>query len=200
MATKLVLSNPSRNYGSWDAKLFEPVPRQKFLSVYNICPPNCLTFPNPNTKINYGNAHDSDCFGNFWKKPKSAHCQTWVGIVASWRKSWVRNNRDKAWDREPWHAWAVALVKNEFTHINRNFISTIAVQTWRKLKMVVAWTVYKHNFMKVAREKCGRNLNIWYGGNNAQRGRDKCLRFAFKWMQEVASHPDTPPKSQSKEI
>lgn len=45
MATKIAFSNPSQNYGFWDAKLFEPVPRQKFLSVYNICPPQLSYFP-----------------------------------------------------------------------------------------------------------------------------------------------------------
>lgn len=47
-------------------------------------------------------------------------------------------------------------------------------------------------FVKVARENCGHNLSIWYGGKSAQRGQDKCLKFAFKWMQEIATHPDTP--------
>lgn len=78
-----------------------------------------------------------------------------VGIVSSWRKSWVKKNRDKAWDRELYHSWVVAPVKNEGTRKGRTLIIydkarlwsyMIIMQTWRKqaqTKVVVAWTVWK---------------------------------------------------------
>lgn len=180
---------------------------QKYLSQFqrkNFYPhttyvdPNCLTFPNGVTKTNYGWASDSkgrDCFINFWKNPKSSDCQTWVGIASSWRRSWVKNNWDKAWDPEPWHAWAFALVKNEAIHKSRTLViydCDADMEKARANKSCCGLNGVQAQFVKVAREQYGRKMSIWYGGNNAQRGQNKCLRFSFEWPQEVSSHPDIP--------
>lgn len=73
-----------------------------------------------------------------------------VGIFSSWRISWVKKDRDKAWDRELYHSWAVTPVKNEDTRKGRTLIIydkarllsyMIMMQTWRKqaqTKVVVA--------------------------------------------------------------
>lgn len=69
------------------------------------------------------------------------------------------------------------------------------MRTWKKHERIKVGSCslngVQAQFVKVTRENCGHNLRIWYGGKTTQRGQDKCLKFAFEWMQEIASHPDT---------
>lgn len=126
---------------------------------------------------------DRACFSTFWTTNHQRK-KTWLGLVISWTRSWVRTNRNAEWDREAWHAWAVASVLDRSSR--RQLIiydcDPCPINNLRPGHFLIGVQV---EFIAVSRREQSQNIPIWYNQDDRLGGQERCLDHAWAWLEKV---------------
>ncbi|KAL4780709.1 hypothetical protein BJX76DRAFT_364122 [Aspergillus varians] len=168
-----------------------------YLQAYSLYPnapyvhPRPITFPTGESKCNWvaslPDGNDRETYPVWWRASKHGK-SCLVGCFSTWTRSWVG---DPTWDDQPWHTWAVAILKltsgtgkcmiiydcdPHFPSGYKKRSSRIAVRPHRFLLPVQVKLIH---YLR-RREKV------------PIRALDRCLYYTMKWIRKVVRYGDVP--------
>lgn len=117
-----------------------------------------------------------------YKQTPKGRYTTLLGFFCTWSRSWVGLTPEQ-WKKEPWHAWAAALVGSNGRPGKDLLIWDC--NGWPKGRAVRAKNLLgqQKNLLKRATE-AGRINNVWFGGQG-NFGKGHCVRLTADWIAAI---------------
>jgi hypothetical protein len=137
--------------------------------------PLVLSFPDGKAKTNWAaslpDIANRACFSTFFSTAKGKK-NTWLALGHSWVRKWPG---DPKWDKQDWHAWAIAIIRSP-EQIGKQLIiydcdpRKIDKKRPRDVMIGVQWKL-----IDLARTK--GSVNVWYNQLEDNSGYDMCLPY-----------------------
>jgi hypothetical protein len=140
-------------------------------------------------------------YAEFWTARKDGK-KTWLALFSTPASNWVRNNRHSAWQDEPWHCWAIAVVAPsaaEHRGAGKHVVVWDCDPDDKILEGVVGrgttasardMKSTQRAFVEWVRANKARNVQLWYNTDNSASGQDRCLELAMGRLDEWAAVGD----------
>lgn len=170
--------------------------------------PRVMSFSSEKEKVNWMDCMpeidrlDRGVFSNFTHTGKE-NKQYWLGLFPTPIYAWVNGKKDSnQWDDEAWHCWAVAVVPGMDSMLGRHIFvydcdpkiperrifedAKDQREEDRRLGRMSANMLNKQcTMVKMIRNECGVDAQIWVNQDESRSDRGQCVRNSIDWMWKM---------------